>query len=155
MLLNEEWKRLLRDYREYHDHPICEATHVVGIPMIAVSIPAMIVPPVGMTLFTWGWILQFVGHYFKGNPPKFFGDKRNLIVGAIWWLDTVLRPTGLNRTLFGDTDAAEGAEGADGASAVDAAGHRDEHDAPRAEPGARPRGTRRSNGHSATDASAG
>lgn len=102
-LLNQEWQQLLRDYREYHDDPICEATHVVGIPLIMASLPAMLVPPVGLTMFTAGWGLQFVGHWFQGNPPKFFGDRRNLAVGAIWWFDTVLRPTGLNKPLFGTT----------------------------------------------------
>lgn len=100
-LLNDEWRQLLADYRAYHDNPICEATHVVGIPMIMASLPAMIVPPVGLSLFTTGWALQFVGHWFQGNPPKFFGDRRNLAVGAIWWVDTALRPTGLNTRLFG------------------------------------------------------
>jgi hypothetical protein len=26
---------LLKGYREYHDDPICEATHLAGIPMTA------------------------------------------------------------------------------------------------------------------------
>ncbi len=99
-LLNDEWKALLADYRAYHDHPVCEATHLVGIPMILASLPAMIVPPVGLSLFTTGWALQFAGHWAKGNPPKFLSDKRNLAVGVVWWVDTVLRPTGLNRALF-------------------------------------------------------
>lgn len=99
-LLNDEWKALLADYRAYHDHPVCEATHLVGIPMILASLPAMVVPPVGLSLFTTGWALQFVGHWAKGNPPKFLSDKRNLAVGVVWWVDTVLRPTGLNRALF-------------------------------------------------------
>ncbi|MEZ4411250.1 MAG: DUF962 domain-containing protein [Polyangiales bacterium] len=102
MLLNDEWRRLLADYRAYHDNPICEATHLVGIPMIVASLPAMIVPPVGGSMFVGGWILQFIGHYFQGNDPKFFGDKRNLLVGLIWWIDTVLRPLGLADALFGE-----------------------------------------------------
>ncbi len=100
-ILNEEWQQLLADYREYHDDFICEATHLVGIPMIMASLPAMIIPPIGIGMFAAGWTLQGIGHVSKGNPPKFFGDKRNLLVGAIWWFDTVLRPVGLAEPLFG------------------------------------------------------
>jgi uncharacterized membrane protein YGL010W len=36
-------------------------------------------------MFTTGWAFQFAGHYvFEGNDPAFFGDRRNLLVGAIW-----------------------------------------------------------------------
>lgn len=106
MLLNDEWKGLLADYRAYHSNPINEATHFVGIPMIVASLPWMLVPPVGLSMFTAGWALQFAGHAVQGNPPKFFGDKRNLLVGVVWWVDTALRPTGLNTVLFGEAPAA-------------------------------------------------
>ncbi|MCA9771700.1 MAG: DUF962 domain-containing protein [Myxococcales bacterium] len=102
MLLNDEWKALLRDYRVYHNDPRCEATHLVGIPMILASLPLVFFAPAwGVGLFVVGWILQFIGHKFQGNPPKFFGDPRNLIVGALWWFDTVLRPFGLSKRIFG------------------------------------------------------
>lgn len=107
MLLNDEWKKLLADYRAYHSHPLNEATHLVGIPMILASLPCMIVPPVGLGLFATGWAFQFAGHAIQGNPPKFFSDKRNLLVGVVWWVDTALRPTGINKVLFGDTTAAQ------------------------------------------------
>ncbi|MBK8694700.1 MAG: hypothetical protein IPN17_21080 [Deltaproteobacteria bacterium] len=55
--------------------------------MIMASLPAMIIPPVGLSMFAAGWTLQGIGHAVKGNPPKFFGDKRNLLVGAIWWFE--------------------------------------------------------------------
>ncbi len=105
MLLNDEWRELLADYRAYHSHPLNEATHFVGIPMIVASLPCMILPPVGLSMFTAGWALQFAGHAIQGNPPKFFGDKRNLLVGVIWWVDTALRPTGMNKALFGEAPA--------------------------------------------------
>ena len=101
MLLNDEWRRLLQEYRAYHDDPVCEATHLVGIPLIVAALPAMVVPAVGGGMFVAGWVLQFVGHHYQGNPPKFFGDRRNLLVGLLWWFDTVLRPFGLADALFG------------------------------------------------------
>ena len=54
--------------------------------MIVVSLPlALFKPKLGLGLFVGGWALQFVGHYvFEKNDPQFFGDARNLIVGALW-----------------------------------------------------------------------
>ena len=37
-------------------------------------------------MFSVGWGFQFVGHYFEGKKPSFVDDKRNLIVGFLWWL---------------------------------------------------------------------
>ena len=37
-------------------------------------------------VFLLGWILQFIGHYFEGEPPEFFKDWRFLFVGLGWWL---------------------------------------------------------------------
>jgi uncharacterized membrane protein YGL010W len=41
-------------------------------------------------LFVFGWILQFIGHYFEGKPPEFFKDWRFLFVGTRWWLKKIL-----------------------------------------------------------------
>jgi uncharacterized membrane protein YGL010W len=87
--LNAEWTRLLREYKAAHAHPYNQACHKVGIPMILASLPvgATIVGlPLATGLFTTGWAFQFAGHYFEGNDPAFFGDRRNLLVGVLWWL---------------------------------------------------------------------
>ena len=87
--LNEEWTKLLDDYRAQHTHPRNQACHRVGIPMIAASLPigATIVGlPLAAWLFTVGWGFQFAGHYFEGNSPAFVSDRRNLLVGLVWWL---------------------------------------------------------------------
>src|SRR4029453_6382985 len=39
-----------------------------------------------LTVFIVGWVLQFIGHYFEGEPPEFFKDWRFLFVGLRWWL---------------------------------------------------------------------
>jgi uncharacterized membrane protein YGL010W len=88
--LNEEWTRLLDDYKSQHKDPRNQACHRIGIPMILASIPvgATIVGlPLAAGLFTVGWGIQFLGHAFEGNSPAFFGDRRQLVVGAIWWLE--------------------------------------------------------------------
>lgn len=87
--LNREWTQLLADYKAQHRDPRNQACHRVGIPMIAASFPvgATIVGlPLAAGLFTVGWGFQFLGHHFEGNDPAFFGDRRNLLVGLVWWL---------------------------------------------------------------------
>ena len=52
---------------------------IAGFVMPSLWIPAAII-------FVIGWALQFVGHYFEGEPPEFFKDWRFLFVGLRWWL---------------------------------------------------------------------
>jgi uncharacterized membrane protein YGL010W len=67
--------------------------HTFGIPMIALSV--ILIPlcffidgfwRTLLGMFTVGWILQFIGHYFEGKPPEFFKDWRFLFVGLRWWI---------------------------------------------------------------------
>lgn len=90
---SEEW---IEEYAEGHRHPVNRWTHTFGIPMIAVSV--LLVPVsffvgglwrVALGLFIFGWILQFVGHYFEGKPPEFFKDWRFLFVGLRWWFKKI------------------------------------------------------------------
>jgi uncharacterized membrane protein YGL010W len=95
MKLNAEWTALMHSYDEQHADPRNQACHKIGIPMIAASFPvgATIVGlPLAATMFTVGWGFQFVGHYYEGKPPAFVDDKRNFIVGLLWWL----KKTGAN-----------------------------------------------------------
>jgi len=87
--LNREWTELLSNYKQAHTDPRNQACHRIGIPMIAASFPvgATIVGlPLAAGLFTVGWGFQFLGHHYQGNDPAFFGDRRNLLVGLVWWL---------------------------------------------------------------------
>ncbi len=90
--LNDEWRQLFTNYENDHQDPRNRACHKVGIPMILASLPigATIVGlPLASTMFTVGWGFQFLGHRFEGNDPNFFGDKRGLVVGALWWFEKV------------------------------------------------------------------
>jgi uncharacterized membrane protein YGL010W len=91
---SEEW---VEEYAQSHQHPGNKWTHAFGIPMIAVSI--LLIPVsffvagvwrIALGLFVFGWILQFVGHYFEGKPPEFFKDWRFLFVGLRWWFKKIL-----------------------------------------------------------------
>lgn len=79
-------QEMIDAYKRDHTHPMNKATHMVGIPMIVLSLPLMFfVPPIGIALFVFGWILQFIGHAFEGNMPSFFRDPRFLLVGPTWY----------------------------------------------------------------------
>src|SRR3954467_12145058 len=88
--LNSDWSKLLQSYKADHQDPRNQACHAIGIPMIAASFPvgATIVGlPLAAWLFTVGWGVQFLGHYFEGKPPAFAEDKRHLVVGLVWWAE--------------------------------------------------------------------
>lgn len=87
--LSPEWTELMRKYEDDHRDPRNQACHRVGIPLIAASLPVgatVIGLPLAAAMFTTGWTFQFVGHYFEGKKPSFVDDKRNLLVGLLWWL---------------------------------------------------------------------
>lgn len=77
----------LETYKEKHQHPINRLTHTFGIPMIVISLPLFFFDwRWALGLFTVGWILQFIGHWFEGKAPAFFSDIKFLLVGPWWWV---------------------------------------------------------------------
>jgi len=92
-------------YEESHKNPVNRVFHTVGIPMIALSIPLLLIAPfmrgfrkIAVGLFLFGWVFQFVGHAFEGRPPEFFKDWRFLLVGLRWWLKQLAVPSGEAKT---------------------------------------------------------
>ncbi len=86
--LNEEWSELMQKYALDHQNKINQACHSVGIPLIAGSIPVgltIVGIPLAAAMFGVGWTFQFVGHAFEGKKPSFVEDKRQLVVGLLWW----------------------------------------------------------------------
>ncbi len=78
-------------YREKHQHPINRALHSVGIPLIVISLPLFFWDwRWALGLFTFGWILQFIGHLFEGKAPAFFSNPIHLITGVVWWVRKAL-----------------------------------------------------------------
>ena len=89
---NRSWDEWIAQYGASHQHPVNRACHTIGIPMIAISL--FLVPLaiwrhewgwLAASLFTAGWIFQFIGHAFEHKPPEFFKDWRFLFVGLRWW----------------------------------------------------------------------
>ena len=81
MLGGRTWDQWISQYAQSHQHPVNRFCHTLGIPLIALSLPLLVV-----ALFLVGWIFQFVGHAFEGKPPEFFHDWRFLFVGLRWWI---------------------------------------------------------------------
>jgi uncharacterized membrane protein YGL010W len=86
----QEW---IAQYAQSHRHPLNQLCHLIGIPLIALSLPLFLAAlfirglwPVPLGLFLLGWAFQFVGHYFEGKPPEFLCDWRFLLVGLRWWV---------------------------------------------------------------------
>ncbi len=79
-------EEMMARYKEDHQHPVNKALHMVGIPMIVASLPLMFfTPPLGISMFIFGWILQFIGHAFEGKAPSFLSDPKFLLVGPTWY----------------------------------------------------------------------
>lgn len=80
--LEEEYARTLEHYKSQHTTVGCKVTHMIGVPMIALSIPALLISPRrAASLFAGGWALQFLGHYvFEKNSPVVLTDYRNPLV---------------------------------------------------------------------------
>lgn len=85
--------KLLDDYDANHQSAVCKATHAIGIPLIALSVPLVFVRPRRALVFCGlGWALQFAGHAAEGRPPKFFEGKEYFLAGLIWWLRLIANP---------------------------------------------------------------
>lgn len=92
MMAGKSWDEWIDEYSESHQDKINQMTHKIGIPLIALSIlglPTVLfidgIWQILLGMFLFGWLLQFVGHYFEGKPPEFFKDYRFLFVGLRWW----------------------------------------------------------------------
>src|SRR5262245_46471719 len=79
-------EQMLERYQQDHTHPLNRATHMVGIPALALSLPVLLLWPAwGVGLLLFGAALQLLGHAFEGKPPSFVRDPRFVLVGAAWY----------------------------------------------------------------------
>lgn len=62
----------------------------------------------GVGLFSLGWVIQFVGHYFEGRKPAFVDDLVGLLVGPLFVVAELLFALGLCSTLRHDIEADAG-----------------------------------------------
>ena len=96
MFFGKSWQEWITQYEKSHQDPINRNCHLIGIPLIALSLPFFVAAifvkdfwPLPLTMFVVGWIFQFIGHAFEGKPPEFLKDWRFIFVGLRWWLARV------------------------------------------------------------------
>jgi uncharacterized membrane protein YGL010W len=101
MLGGKPWEQWVSEYAKSHQNPVNRACHLVGIPMIVVSlglgVVALVYRPalsVAVALFLVGWGFQFLGHAFERKWPEFFRDWGFLFVGLRWWVAKVTGQAG-------------------------------------------------------------
>ena len=77
--MNSLDKELIR-YKHQHQSIGCKVCHLIGVPLIAISLPLFFFSPrKASKLFAAGCALQLSGHYlFEHNQPVFFKDPKNL-----------------------------------------------------------------------------
>lgn len=60
----------LENYKLNHQHPVNRAIHTVGVPLIVLAMPILIFNrKIGLGLWVFGWIIQFIGHAIEGSSP--------------------------------------------------------------------------------------
>ncbi|QQR81729.1 MAG: DUF962 domain-containing protein [Deltaproteobacteria bacterium] len=92
--ISNQNKSFLDVYREKHQHPMNRLLHTFGIPMIVISLIVVFLNwKLGVGLFVFGWMLQFVGHIFEGKWPAFFSNPAYLFVGMQWWVKKLFKKT--------------------------------------------------------------
>jgi uncharacterized membrane protein YGL010W len=87
--LDSKWSALMASYEAQHRDARNRRCHRIGIPLIAASIPVaatVVGVPLAASMFVVGCAFQGIGHFFEGNKPAFVGDRRNVVVGLLWWL---------------------------------------------------------------------
>lgn len=87
-------EKLLEQYGAAHKDPRNKLFHKLGIPMITISIVALLLTQ-GAAWAWWvfgvGWLFQFVGHAFERTWPEFMKNPIFLFVGPIYFVRELRR----------------------------------------------------------------
>jgi uncharacterized membrane protein YGL010W len=93
MLAGRPWSEWVERYAQSHQHPTNQLCHLIGIPLIVISLVLVLLAfwlpglwSTAVVLFAGGWAFQFGGHAVEGTAPEFLHDPRFLLVGVRWWL---------------------------------------------------------------------
>ena len=84
---------MLRDYESHHKNTYNLVCHVLGIPLILVSLFLFyLAPKLGLIFFVLGWMFQIIGHIFEGERPAFLTQSKHLITGVVWYSAQLIKP---------------------------------------------------------------
>lgn len=70
---------------------------IAAAPIASLSFTSWLAVSIGVFIF--GWVLQFIGHYFEGKKPAFVDDLIGLIIGPLFVLVEALFLLGLYKQL--------------------------------------------------------
>jgi hypothetical protein len=85
-------------YLHEHRHPLNRATHMVGVPLLLVTLIA------GLALHNWrllvagqvaGWTIQLIGHRIEGNRPAVLKNLWSMPMGILMVLLELIALCGL------------------------------------------------------------
>ena len=88
----ERWRASIEFYEQTHKNDTNRLLHIVGIPIIVGATTGLIVwprysPPWWLSAgaFTFGWVLNFIGHgLYEKNRPAFADDPLSFLAGPVW-----------------------------------------------------------------------
>ena len=63
---------------------------------------------IGVGVFVFGWVLQFIGHYYEGKKPAFVDDLIGLIIGPLYVTVELLFLMGFYKSLEHEVNAIAG-----------------------------------------------
>lgn len=88
----------IENYKAKHRHPLNKLCHLIGIPMILVSLPLFFFNwRWALVFFVVGWVFQFAGHAIEGNQPAFFRNPIYLLGGPMWLARRAAEAVGLRK----------------------------------------------------------
>jgi hypothetical protein len=79
-------------YRGQHSSKGVRATHLIGTPVLLLSLPLLAVAPrIGLPMFVGGWALQIAGHrIFEHNKPALTrGPITYQLTGLAFWCEEI------------------------------------------------------------------
>lgn len=90
--LAERWERAVSFYEETHQDSVNRKLHVIGIPIIVGGAAGLLLFPsyrpmwmLSASAFTFGWILNFIGHgIYEKKAPAFADDPLSFLAGPVW-----------------------------------------------------------------------
>jgi len=87
--------RLFEQYAAAHQDPRNTLCHRIGIPLIAVSLVALVSTSGGAPWAWWvfgiGWAFQFMGHAFERTWPEFMKNPIFLVIGPLYFVRELLK----------------------------------------------------------------
>jgi len=102
-------------YRSQHTTTGVRATHLVGVPTVAMSLPLLAARPrAGIKAFAAGWALQVAGHtlFEKNSPALRNGPITYQLCGLAFWCEEVIELISRFNARRGSTPDSKGSRAA-------------------------------------------